>query len=82
MRKAKIVLNHPGITELLSSEQMAQGLKPYAEHILVNAGEGFELSRGYSEIGGGRVAWRVCPDSYAAKLAEAEDKTLSRAVHS
>lgn len=81
--KVKIELNHDGIRELLMSQPIADECEKAAEKIAETAGEGFVVlparEMGY---GGGRVGVAVHADSYDAKVAEAEDKVLSKAVSS
>ena len=81
--KVKIELNHDGIRDLLMSQQIADECEKAAEKIAKTAGEGFVvLPAREMGFGGGRVGFAVHADSYDAKVAEAEDKTLSKAVSS
>jgi hypothetical protein len=81
--KIKIELNHDGIRELLSSEPIAAECEKAAQRIADIAGEGFEvLETRKVGFGGGRVGSAVHAASYAAKVEEAENKTLSKAVSS
>ena len=79
--KIRIELNHDGIKELLLSDAIGGEVRKAAEAIAERAGDGFEVvgpqGLGY---GGGRVGYGVVADTYEAKLAEAENKVLSRAV--
>ena len=79
--KIRIELNHDGIRELLMSQPIANECKKAAEKIAERAGDGFEvLPMKEMGFGGGRVGYAVHADTYEAKLAEAEDKVLSKAV--
>lgn len=81
--KVKIELNHDGIRELLMSQPIADECEKAAEKIAETAGEGFVvLPAREMGFGGGRVGFAVHADSYDAKVAESEDKTLSKAVSS
>lgn len=79
--KIRIELNHEGIKELLMSDAIGNEVKKAADGIASRAGKGFKVvgpqGLGY---GGGRVGYGVVADTYEAKLAEAEDKALSKAV--
>lgn len=79
--KVKIELNHDGIRELLCSAPIAGECEKAAQGIAARAGDGFVVlplrQMGY---GGGRIGYAVHADTYEAKLAEAEDKALSKAV--
>ena len=79
--KIRIELNHDGIKELLLSDAIGGEVKKAAEGIASRAGEGFKVvgpqGLGY---GGGRVGYGVVAATYEAKLAEAENKALSKAV--
>lgn len=79
--KVKIELNHDGIRELLMSQPIAKECEKAAQNIASRAGDGFEVSEARNmNFGGGRVGYTVRTDTYEARLAEAEDKTLSKAV--
>ncbi len=81
--KARIELNHEGIRELLMSQPIADECEKAANKIASAAGDGFEvLPARQMGFGGGRVGYAVHAESYEAKKAEAEDKTLSKAVSS
>lgn len=79
--KIKIELNSAGIKSLLCSGEVAAETEKAAEAIAARAGDGFVVlparTLGY---GGGRVGYAVKADTYEAKLAEATNKTLSKAV--
>lgn len=79
--KVKIELNHEGIHDLLCSQPIARECEKAAEAIAERAGEGFEVKPlRQMDFGGGRIGYAVHAESYEAKLAEAEDKVLSKAV--
>ena len=77
----RIELLSDGIQQLLSSSSVAEACHQAADRIAAAAGDGFEVSSMWrASFGGGRVAYSVKADTYEAKLAEAEDKALTRAV--
>lgn len=79
--KVRIELNSAGIRELLMSQPIAEECRKAAEAIAARAGDGFEvLPLKQMGFGGGRVGYAVHADSYDAKVAEAEEKVLSKAV--
>ena len=79
--KMRIELNHDGIKELLCSAPIANECEKAAEKIAERAGDGFEvLPAKQLNYGGGRVGYAVYAATYEAKLDEAENKTLSKAV--
>lgn len=81
--KIKIELNSAGISELLNSAQIGSECKKAADSIAAKAGEGFEVSSAWhANFGGGRVAYSVKTATQEARIAEAEDKVLSKAVSS
>lgn len=81
--KVRIELLSDGIRELLMSQPIADECEKAAEKIAATAGDGFEvLPAREMGFGGGRVGFAVHADSYDAKVAEAEDKALSKAVSS
>lgn len=78
---ARIQLLSDGIEQLLNSAPVAAVCGQAAARIAQAAGEGFEVSEMWrANFGGGRVAYSVRAETYEAKLAEAEDKALTRAV--
>ena len=79
--KVKIELNHDGIRELLMSQPIAKECEKAAEGIASRAGDGFEVSElRKMGFGGGRVGYTVRTATFEARLSEAEDKALSKAV--
>ena len=79
--KVKIELLGGGIRDLLCSQPIAAECEKAAEGIASRAGDGFEVKPlRMMGFGGGRVGYAVHAESYEAKLAEAEDKALSKAV--
>lgn len=79
--KVRIELNSDGIRELLMSQPIADECEKAANAIAERAGEGFEvLPARQMGFGGGRVGFAVKAATYEARLAEAEDKALSKAV--
>ena len=81
--KVRIELVSDGIKALLNSQAMANECEKAATRIANAAGEGFEVMPAKSlGFGGGRVGYGVKAESYEAKVAESEDKVLSKAVSS
>jgi len=79
--KVRIELRSDGIRNLLTSAAIANECKSAAEDIAARAGDGFEvLPMRQMGFGGGRVGYAVSAETYEAKVAEAEDKALSKAV--
>lgn len=81
--KVRIELVSSGIRDLLKSQAIADECAKAAQRIADAAGDGFEvLPAREMGFGGGRVGYAVHAESYDAKVAEAEEKTLSKAVSS
>ncbi len=81
--KVRIELNHDGIRELLSSAPIAAECEKAAQRIAAAAGDGFEVTGQKSAgFGGGRISYGVEAATCEARLAEAEDKVLLKAVSS
>ena len=79
--KVRIELNHDGIRALLTSAPKAAECERAADGIAARAGDGFEvLPMREMGFGGGRVGYAVKAETYEAKVAEAEDRALSKAV--
>lgn len=79
--KVRIELNHDEIRKLLCSAPIADECLNAANRIASAAGDGFEVtSQRIAGFGGGRVAYGVEAATHEAKLAEAEDRALSKAV--
>ena len=79
----RIELLSDGIQQLLCSAPVAEACRQAAEKVASAAGDGFEVSSQWrASFGGGRVAYSVVAETYEAKLAEAEDKVLTKAVFS
>ena len=87
--KVRIELNHDGIRELLMSEPISNECKKAAEAIAARAGADFDVVKikGPNEYGGskhaenkGRAGYQVVATTHDARVAEAIDKVLSKAV--
>ena len=79
--KVRIELLHDGIRELLMSAPIAAECEKAAQNIAARAGDGFEvLPMREMNFGGGRVGYAVYTATEEARIAEAEDKALSKAV--
>lgn len=79
--KVRIELLHDGIRELLMSAPIAAECEKAAQNIAARAGDGFEvLPLRQMDFGGGRVGYAVHTATEEARIAEAEDKALSKAV--
>ena len=77
----RLVLDHDGIRELISSGAIAKECKKAAEAIASRAGAGFEVVGPQDlRFGGGRVGYGVRAATEKAKVKEANDGTLSKAV--
>ena len=79
--KIKIELVSDGIRQLLMSEPIAKECEKAARKIAERAGDGFEVTEMWRpSFGGGRVGYSVKTATKEARIAEAEDKVLSKAV--
>lgn len=79
----RIELLSDGIRQLLSSAEVSDACGKAAQKLASAAGDGFEVSSAWhAGFGGGRVAYTVSAATYEAKLAEAQDKALTKAVFS
>lgn len=76
-----IELDHDGIRALLNEPGVAAACREQAERIAAAAGDGFHVTREYHPSGA-RSMFRVYGDSDEARFAEADEKTLSKAVSS
>lgn len=75
--RVRIEMNKDGFQELLKSEPIRADLDRRARAIAAAAGDGM-LAR--SSIGTTRARAQVITDSLDAKLAEAKDKSLTKAI--
>lgn len=73
----RIVLNRAGVEELLRSPEVRADLERRARAIAAAAGEGMEVD---SAIGRTRARAMVWTDTPRARLAEATNRTLTRAI--
>ena len=78
--KVRIELNHDGIQELLRSPEISAECEKAARSIAARAGEGFIVVGPQDLTLAKRAGWGVVALTYEARLAEAEDKVLSKAV--
>ena len=79
--KVRIELVSAGIKQLLCSAGIAGECEKAAQGIAARAGDGFEvLPLRQMNYGGGRVGYAVHTATEEARIAEAEDKALSKAV--
>ena len=78
--KVTIELNHERIQELLLSAPIAAECAKVADAIAARAGDGFEVEELTAQFPSPRARYRVVTATYGAKLAEAEDGALSKAV--
>lgn len=72
-----IKLNRAGVRELLRSKEVQDDLAARAERIAAAAGDGFDAS---SFVGANRARASVMAVSIEARIAEAKDRTLTRAI--
>lgn len=79
----RIELLTDGIRQLLNSAEVSAECEKAARKLAAAAGDGFEVSSAWkANFGGGRIAYTVSAATYEAKLSEAEDKVLTKAVFS
>lgn len=80
----RIELLHEGFVQLLSSPEVSEACRAAAGNVAAIAGSGFEVSEEWKAGYGGspRIAYTVRAATRKAKLAEATDKVLTRAVKS
>lgn len=78
MAKIQIKPNHAGIGQIAKSSEMFAMLRVHTERIADRAGEGFEAS---TRLGKSRAVGVVRSVTHEARLAEAEDRALTRALH-
>lgn len=77
MAKARVELNSKGVQQLLKSREMQALVNARAKRIAAAAGPGHAVEPDNS---GDRARASVVTRSYAAKKAEAKDRTLTRAI--
>lgn len=78
MSNVRIELNFRGVGDLLRSDEVAQDLRRRAERVAAAAGEGMEVDE--SRGSGGRRRASVRTATTEARLAEAKERRLTRAV--
>lgn len=76
--RIEVDLEGSGLVALMNSQGVSAECRSSAERIAAMAGDGFHATREYRP--GSRVLYRVYGDSDDARIAEADDKVLSRAV--
>lgn len=82
-KRVRIELDHDGFTELLNSAEVKADLRTRAERIVAAAGAGVEYKEMQFTYGGSpRAGILIRTETDEAKRAEAEDKTLTRALES
>ena len=74
----RLELDHDGIAALLRSQPVAEACEAQARRLAATAGDGFEVVG--PRFTGQRVAYSVRAATEDARVAEATDKALSRAV--
>jgi hypothetical protein len=77
VEKIRIEINSAGIQALLKSAEVQADLEARANRIAAAAGEGMEAS---SRIGKTRARASVITTTRKARLAEAEDRALTKAL--
>ena len=77
MAKPKIVLNKKGVQQLLKSPEMQKLMTDRARRIATAAGPGHAVE---PDNTGDRARASVVTRSYAAKKAEAKNRSLTRAI--
>jgi len=73
----RIEVNSAGIQSILKSDEVQELLRTKADRIAAAAGDGFEAS---SRVGKTRARASVITVTRAARLAEATDRALTRAI--
>lgn len=76
--RIEVDLDGAGLVQLLNSQGVSGACRQQAERIAAAAGDGFHATREYRP--GSRVLYRVYGASEEARIAEADEKKLSRAV--
>ena len=74
----RLELDHDGIAALLRSQPVATECEAAARRVAAAAGDGFEVVG--PRFTGQRVAYSVSAATEDARVAEATDRSLSRAV--
>ena len=74
----RLELDHDGIAALLRSQPIATECEAAARRVATAAGDGFEVIG--PRFTGQRVAYSVSAATEDARVAEATDRSLSRAV--
>lgn len=77
VKSVRVALNPKGIVALLQSQAVADDLAARGERIAAAAGEGVEVR---STTNRDRAVTFVTTATTEARLAEAEDRTLTRAI--
>ena len=77
MRNFRLRLNSSGVREILKSEGVGSDLLARAERIAAAAGDGFVAE---SSVGATRARASVRTDTSEARLAESNDRALTRAI--
>lgn len=77
MGNVRIVVNHAAVRELLRSPAVLKNLEERARRIAAQAGEGMEVG---TYIGPNRARATVITATVEARLAEARDRALTRAI--
>lgn len=77
MRNFRLRLNRSGVREILRSESVRADLLARAERIAAAAGDGFVAE---SSVGATRARASVRTDTSEARLAESNDRALTRAI--
>lgn len=77
MSLVRVVLNHDGIAELLKSAEVQADLEERGKRIAAAAGDGVEVER---FVGQARARVIVRTATTEARLAEASDRALTRAI--
>lgn len=77
IKSVRVKLNSAGIRSLLTSSEVAADLTDRGERIAATAGDGVEVTTTRNRD---RAVVFVRTETYDAKRAEAEDRTLTRAI--
>lgn len=77
MPRVRVEVNRKAVRDLLGSKEVADDLERRAEQIARSAGPGFRVE---VERNRGRARAAVITDTIDAQLAEATDRSLTRAI--
>jgi hypothetical protein len=77
MANVRIKVNRNGIRDLLRSDEVLADLEERGQRIAAAAGDGHRVE---SEVGQNRARVAVITDTIEARISEAKNRTLTRAI--